>query len=127
MNKLVVMDIDGVLADFEGKLVSVLAREFGEIAYYNRDRFRLEDRYGKYPQVLNRALELTKDPNFYYGLEECEGATDFVDRLSDEQYSITYASSRPKTAESFTIRWLFKHTIGRFGVYCGVADKLDFV
>ena len=88
MNKLIIMDVDGVLADFEWRLVDVLASEFGEIATRNRDKFRLEDRYGEYPEVLGRALELVKDPNFYYSLDVYEGAADFVKELVLNDYQI---------------------------------------
>ena len=127
MNKLVIMDIDGVLADFEGKLVNVLIGEFGEIATRNRDKFRLEDRYGEYPKVLGRALELVKDPNFYYGLDVYEGAADFVKKLVLNDYQIVYVSSRPVAAGSFTTGWLLKNFYGQAYAACGVADKADFV
>jgi len=127
MNKLVVFDIDGVLVDFEWQLVKTLGREFGEIGYYNRDKFRLEDRFKDYPQILARALELTADPNFYYGLEPNEEALKFVKSLVEDGFPVMYVSSRPPSAENFTRRWLLKNVFGQVDVHCGVVDKTDFL
>ena len=55
MNKLVVFDIDGVLAAYEPKLVQVLVDRFGEKAAKGRNLFSLEKRYSEHPEILNVA------------------------------------------------------------------------
>lgn len=128
MNKTVILDIDGVLADFEGKLVKVLGKEFGSPAHDYRERYRLEERFGNFPVILRRALELTADPNFYHDIQLCEGAVDFVETLLDDDYSIRYVSARPMSAYSFTRRWLVsRFTDVDINLYCGVGDKVDFI
>lgn len=128
MKNLVVFDVDGVLADFEGQLVKVLVSEFGEVARQKRNCFRLEDRFAERPDILSRAKELVSDPNFYYGLREIDGAFGFVDMVMDEGKGVVFVSSRPDSAQSFTARWLLKRMYkGKPVVFCGIEDKVGFL
>lgn len=127
--KIAIFDLDGVLVDFEGKLVKVLRKEFGSNAVLNRHLYSFEERFKEHPQILKRALELTADPNFYYGLEPDIGAIDFVNSLAySREYSMIYLSSRPKAAETYTRRWLYNHTIEiEEMVLCGIKNKAAFI
>lgn len=130
MNKLAVFDIDGVLCDFEPAIVHALARQFGAIAKLNRHEYYFEKRFSNYPEVAKRALELTADPNFYYGLPVDNFARDFARDLHEEGYSIMYVTSRPKSCKEFTRRWLEKNVFndrGDLGLFCGVQDKSEFL
>jgi hypothetical protein len=126
MNKIVVFDVDGVVADFEGQLNRVLIREFGQLANCDRSIFCLEERYTKNPVILSRALQYTEDPNFYYPLRPIDPMVDFVNRIA-ESHDILFLSSRPESAESSTARWLKKNVISKFVLKCGVSDKAEFL
>lgn len=127
MKNLVAVDIDGVICDFEGKLVSVLEKQFGAIGHANRNLFRLEDRFPDRPDVLRWAQTLVEDPNFYYGLEVNYEVADFIFSLQDSRKLVMYVSSRPLSAENFTRRWLLRKTYGQVEVYCGISDKAGFL
>ncbi len=127
MKKLVIFDVDGIICDFEGGLVSVLEKQFGAIGYANRNLFKLENRFPDRPDVLRFAKDLVEDPNFYYGLQANEGVADFIDNLQESGVMVMYLSSRPLSSENFTRRWLLKNTYGQVDVYCGVSDKAGFL
>lgn len=129
MKKMIVLDVDGVLADFEGRLVETLEKEFGEIARSNRQFFRLEDRWKDRPEIVARAKEYVENPNFYYCLEEYPEVTSFAQDLNDFGYPLMFVSSRPLSAETFTRRWINKKLdLPEYvRVFCGVRDKADFL
>lgn len=128
MNRAVVFDIDGVLADYEGKLIRVLADEFGQDALKHRDKFSLEERFSDYPEILVRAKELTADPNFYYGLEADENAVSFLEGLHDNGFMPIFVTSRPESVRNFTYRWLLhKTTFNPINLFCGITDKAYFI
>jgi hypothetical protein len=128
MNKMVVFDIDGVLAKFEPRLVEVLDGEFGSNARVNRHVFSLKERFEKHPEILFRALELVEDPNFYYGLEYDKNATVFLADLASAGFGVMYLTSRPKSSYSFTKRWLSKiaPNSGTNSLFME-SDKADFL
>lgn len=128
MSKTVVLDIDGVLADFEGQLVRELGKKFGSVGYDYRDKYRLEERFSNYPLVLEHAKMCAADHNFYYGLQLHEGAQTFVESLLDDGFEILYVSSRPAISHSYTRRWLIRHfTDIEPNLHCGVGDKVAFL
>lgn len=131
MNKLAVFDIDGVLCEFEPTLVRVLVQDFGSIGALNRHIYSFEDRFKNYPEVAKRALELIADPNFYYGLTVNKFACDFAADLQTAGYSIIYVTSRPKSCEAFTRRWLEKNMFFKrgdsFRIFCDIKDKSEFL
>jgi len=108
MNKMVVFDIDGVLAKFEPGLVEVLDGEFGSNSKVNRHVFILEERFKNHPEILSRAIELSENPNFYYGLEPDKNALIFLSDLEANGFGIMYLTGRPKSSYPFTKRWLEK-------------------
>lgn len=127
--KLVVMDIDGVLADFEGRLVQHLVMRFGDEAIADRSFYSLERRYNsKNPEVIGEAIRFVNDPNSYYSLEEHDGAIQFVETLMVHGHKILYLSSRPKNAYMFTRRWLSKKISDMFlNLFTGIEDKAHFL
>lgn len=131
MNKnVVVFDIDGVLADFEGKLVDALVNEFGGLGSLNRHKFNMGERFKDHPKILRRAEQYINDPNFYYGIEPNYHACNLVADFMEDGYGVMYVTSRPKSHETFTRRWLQKNTPDyskSLGLFCGVSDKADFL
>lgn len=130
MKKIVAFDIDGVLADFESNLVSALVEEFGGIGSLNRHLYSLEKRFKDHPKVLSRAIQYVNDPNFCYALDPIYPACMLVDGLMDLGFGVMHLTSRPRSHETFTRRWLQKHTPdykSSLGLFCGVSDKSDFL
>jgi hypothetical protein len=112
MEKLmIIMDIDGVLANLEGRLVEHLVSRYGKDAGINRDMYALEDRYADFPEILDAALSFVIDPNSYYPLEPMMDGLVFVEKAIANGYPVQFLSSRPKGAETFTVRWLRKHLL----------------
>ncbi len=127
MKNVVVCDIDGFVADFEGQLTLELYKKFGTSAYRNRHLFSLEERYEG--EMLKYAQGLTADPNFYYGLPVIGGGANFIGSFLFSK-EIVFVSSRPKSAETFTNRWIKKFVdvdMDSYGLFCGVFDKVDFL
>jgi 5'(3')-deoxyribonucleotidase len=126
--KIVAVDIDGFLADFEGRLNKVLVAKFQERGRSDRSKYTMEERYANDGEVLKYALDFIADPNSYYGLDECEGAIPFLEALMDDGYKILYVTARTSSAYSITRRWLTKHTTDPdILLQCGVANKAVFL
>lgn len=109
--KMVLMDIDGVLADLEGRLVEHLVACYGKDAEINRDMYAIEDRYADFPEILDAALSFVIDPNVYYPLLPLMDGLEFTERIIAKGYPVQFLSSRPQTAETFTVRWLREHLL----------------
>lgn len=107
--KMVIFDIDGVLANFEGTLVEYLREKYGKDASANRNMYSIEGRFAKRKDILADALAFTADPNSYYGLEPIEKGIDLVSQLIDRDYPMLFLSGRPQVAQEMTIRWLRKN------------------
>lgn len=127
MKSIAVFDIDGVVADFEGRLNFYLHTEFDRRATCNRSIYSLEERYADRPDVLKKALEFTADPNSYYPLFAETPMILFIKRIAEDGYSIYFVTSRPALAENVTRRWLHKYVNCGFQLYCGVSDKTKFL
>lgn len=130
MNKIVYFDVDGVLAKFEEKLVNALCDEFGASGSVNRHLFSMEDRFAKFPHIYQRAKQYIENPNFYYGIEPDQDACDFAAELMQKDFTIMYVTSRPTMHESYTRRWLQRHTWNytmSAGLFCGVENKAEFL
>lgn len=127
MNNIAVFDIDGVVADFEGRLNFHLHTKFDRLATCNRSVYSLEERYANKSDVLKEALEFTADPNSYYGLVPDMAIIGFIQRIYKDGYSIYFVSGRPATVENFTRRWLKKHLDCEFRLACGVSNKADYL
>ena len=111
MNKNVVVDIDGVLADFEGEFVRI----FGD------DRRELESLESRYPNP-NKARSINQfvnNPRTYQKLEPISLGIAIVDYLNDNGYDVNIITSRPLDTEWVTRRWLKKWGVEflSFGIY----------
>jgi len=130
MNRLVAIDIDGVLADFEGKLVRVLASEFGDVAEQNGYLYSIEARFKDHPEILSKALLYLNTPNFYRNLDPIEPMIEFVDELVELGFGVMFLTSRPSTHEEVTRRWLERNLANyrnTAGLFVGVENKADFL
>lgn len=128
--KTVVFDIDGVLAEFEPYLVACLENEFGSLATKGRNMYHFQERFAEYPYILEKAEGIQADPNIYYCLEPNPAAVKLVCSLIELGYGVLYVSARPKYTETYTRRWLEKHTgcyKHSLGLWCGIENKADYL
>lgn len=105
--KIAVFDIDGVLCDFEGFLVSLCGEGRG------REFYKLSDRYSG--ETLRLATEIVKDPNYYYGLSPLSGFN-LLDDVLERKFHVLFLTNRPNVGsmENFTKRWITRE-IKRIG------------
>ena len=101
MRKVVVIDCDGVLADFENSF----CQNFG-----NSGRFwvNLEQRY---PQKSGEIKRFVENPDTYKDLELLEVGKKIAQFFDYSGYKIHINTSRPFEAKHITFNWLKEHEI----------------
>ena len=99
---LAVLDIDGVLADFE----EGFCEAFG---YSNRDLYSLEERYPDADQGLLK--EFVENPLNYKDLAPIFGGVLLLNQLYSRGYYILLMTSRRKELKTVTFDWLKKYNI----------------
>ncbi len=130
MNRDVVVDIDGVLADFEGEFV----RTFGD------DRRELESLESRYPNSGSRISQFVNNPLTYKNLKPISLGLAVVDFLNDNGYDVNIVTSRPLDTEWVTHRWLKRwgvdflsfevypnkiHRIAEISPICAIDDLIS--
>ena len=117
MNKQIVVDIDGVLADFEGAFV----KTFGD------NRRELESLEARYPSRLRSINDFINDPHTYINLEPIELGLTIVDYLNEQGYEVNIITSRPLDTEWVTRRWLKNNDVHylSFGVYPNKTRRIS--
>lgn len=118
--KMVVMDIDGVLADFTSQIDSYLFEKYGAAAVREWTNYSIEGRYADRPDILRDAIEFVNDPNSYYSLDPIPDGIEFAEQLLYYNMNIWFLSSRPKTAYEPTVRWL-KKNLAKYNKTLGVT------
>lgn len=101
MNRKVVVDVDGVLADFEGSFCET----FG---YERRELVSLESRY---PEHARKIVEFINDPFVYKALKPLQIGLDIINYLNELYMDIHIVTGRPFGTEGVTRRWLDTHNI----------------
>lgn len=101
MNRKVVVDIDGVLADFEGSF----CEEFG---YERRELASLESRY---PEHAQKITEFINDGFVYKNLKPLQLGLEIINWLNNEYFGVHIVTGRPFGLEGVTRRWLHEHEI----------------
>jgi len=106
MNKKVVVDIDGVLANFEG----AFCEKFG---YERRELVSLESRYPNKARDINKFLN---DGFVYKNLKPIQLGLDIVEYLNDCAYEVYLVTARPFGLETITREWLNRHRVNYWSV-----------
>ena len=96
MNRKVVVDVDGVLADFEGAFCDAFGYERRELA-------SLESRY---PEHARKIVEFLNDGFVYKRLDFLQLGTEITDYLFHRGFDIHIVTGRPFGMEGITRRWL---------------------
>lgn len=101
MNKRVVVDIDGVLADFEG----AFCEEFG---YDRRELVSLESRYPAQARKINKFIN---NGFVYKNLKPLELGLEIVRYLNENDFEVSIVTARPFGLESVTRDWLYRYEV----------------
>ena len=101
MNRKVVFDCDGCLADFEGAFCC----EFG---FNNRELAHLEYRYPNKARQINKFIN---DGFVYKNLQPHHLGLDIVEWLNEVGFEVHIVTSRPFGMERLTIDWLSRHGV----------------
>jgi len=96
-----VIDMDGVLADFEGSFCKRFGNEY-------RNEVKLERRY---PQERDAIKMFVRSPITYANLDVIPLGRQIVDWLKKGGYEIHIVSSRPWLCYQVTRTWLLTHKI----------------
>ncbi len=111
MKKRILIDQDGVLADFEQGVNLAWQRKFGESLPLTAPRrhFYLAD---DLPHLKNELYEIYSEPNFFRDLPPIEGALDALDWLICQGYEVRICTApisayRNCVAEKFM--WVERH------------------
>jgi len=109
MNNRVVVDIDGVLADFERSFCESFGWEHRELAH-------LESRY---PNKSKDIRDFINDGSVYKDLEPIEFGMSIVNYLNRFGFEVHIVTGRPSGFENITKRWLDRHGV----IYSGFRSN----
>lgn len=111
----IAVDIDGVLANFEGKF----CEDFGD---ENRHLYSLEDRYPQLDPQLIR--EYVSNPENYRDLEPIFGGALFCHQAKQRGWKVLLLTSRGRATKEVTVSWLKKYSIEYDDLFFA-KNKLD--
>jgi len=114
MNKSICIDIDGVLADFEG----AFCRKFG---YDDRDVFRLEDRYPTHKDEIGLFVLSSAT---YEQLDVIPLGVKIARWCEEQDLEIYVLSSRPVHVTQVTGLWLKRNKVPFHFLELGVSSKI---
>lgn len=114
-NNTVVLDMDGVLADFEGRF----CKRFG---YNDRHILSLEKRY---PDEADEIKKFVNDPAVYMSLDPIPLGLEIVNYLHKNKYDISIVSSRPSSVFQTTFRWLLFYDVPFLSLSVDKSSKVD--
>lgn len=115
--QLAIIDVDGVLADFE----SYFCSEFGS---KNRHLYSLEDRN---PNIPKDAIQRwVNNPENYADLAPIFGGILLLNEIKKNNMDVMLLTSRPRTAKKVTEAWLERYSVNYDWLHFS-TDKLDTV
>lgn len=116
MIKKVVVDLDGVLADFE----KAFCEKFG---WNRREEYSLEKRY---PSDRDEIKEFVDAPSTYAHLDTVSIGVEIVKYLHLQGWEVSIVSYRPDDSFGVTFSWLRNHQIPFFSLSAETTrDKIE--
>lgn len=112
MNRKVVVDIDGVLADFEW----AFCQQFGN------ERRELVSLQSRYPAKARRITEFINDGFVYKDLEPIQLGLDICEWLNESGFEVSIVTARPFGFESLTTDWLKRYNV-RYSSFVSDTSK----
>lgn len=111
-NRKVAIDMDGVLADFEGEF----CKEFG---YDRRELVSLESRY---PEHARKIVEFINDGFVYKRLKPIQLGLDIVNYLNEMYFDVLIVTARPTHTDYVSRDWLERRGVN-FMSFCQDSHK----
>ncbi|XP_077019091.1 5'(3')-deoxyribonucleotidase, mitochondrial [Tamandua tetradactyla] len=113
----VLVDMDGVLADFEGGFLSKFRARFPDqpfIALEERRGFWLSEQYGRLrPELSEKAISIWESENFFFELEPLPGAVEAVKQMANLENTDVFICTSPIKMYKFCAyekyAWVEKH------------------
>ncbi|XP_058415492.1 5'(3')-deoxyribonucleotidase, mitochondrial isoform X2 [Diceros bicornis minor] len=113
----VLVDMDGVLADFEGGFLSKFRARFPEqpfIALEDRRGFWVSEQYGRLqPGLSEKAISIWESENFFFDLEPLPGAVEAVKQMANLENTDVFICTSPiqmyKYCPYEKYAWVEKH------------------
>ncbi|XP_032946689.1 5'(3')-deoxyribonucleotidase, mitochondrial isoform X8 [Rhinolophus ferrumequinum] len=95
----VLVDMDGVLADFEGGFLKKFRARFPDqpfIALEDRRGFWLSEQYGRLqPGLSEKAISIWESENFFFDLEPLPGAVEAVKQMASLENTAVFICTSP--------------------------------
>uniref|UniRef100_H0WYC4 5',3'-nucleotidase, mitochondrial n=2 Tax=Otolemur garnettii TaxID=30611 RepID=H0WYC4_OTOGA len=95
----VLVDMDGVLADFEGGFLRKFRARFPDqpfIALEDRRGFWVSEQYGRLrPGLSEKAISIWESKNFFFELEPLPGAVEAVKQMANLQNTDVFICTSP--------------------------------
>ncbi|XP_019512301.1 PREDICTED: 5'(3')-deoxyribonucleotidase, mitochondrial isoform X2 [Hipposideros armiger] len=113
----VLVDMDGVLADFEGGFLKKFRARFPDqpfIALEDRRGFWLSEQYGRLqPGLSEKAISIWESENFFFDLEPLPGAVEAVKQMANLENTDVFICTSPikmyKYCPYEKYAWVEKH------------------
>ena len=106
------VDIDDVLADTSGSLISIAEKEFQkQVPFEELTCFDLKISFDLTQEEYELFLNLAHEPDIILGLEPYSDAIDAVKRWIASGNEICIVTGRPTTTYETTLEWLARHNI----------------
>lgn len=116
MKTIVLVDMDGVIADFDGRFIEVWKTKHPErpqLDQNNRTNFRIEH---EFPEQLRKEVrKVFTSPGFYRSLPAIPGAVDSMNEMSDSGFDVWICTSPLADYENCVLekyKWVEDH-LGR--------------
>ncbi|XP_075417055.1 5'(3')-deoxyribonucleotidase, mitochondrial isoform X2 [Tenrec ecaudatus] len=113
----VLVDMDGVLADFEGGFLSKFRARYPDlpfVALEDRRGFWVSEQYGRLrPELREKAVSIWESENFFLDLEPLPGAVDAVKQMANLENTDVFICTSPirmfKYCPYEKYAWVEKH------------------